>query len=753
MHPVLITGAVLVGLPILLHLIMRQEPKRLPFPAFRFLKETVRTNQRKLKLRHWLLLAMRMLLIALLAAALFQPSIISDQFPITGDSPVATAIVLDTSPSMGYSVGERTRLDEAKTRALELLDELPEESPVVVIDTGESAGGLRWLNSTREARKIIEAIARPKPANKPVTAAIDQAYRLFPVLDRERDRPGETALPRLVAVFSDRTLSSWSSDRVPEILQSRDRVPPPEIRGLYLDVSVEKPINLGITRVQIQPAIIPADQPAIIQVTLQATGGDLENVLVCRIDGERTAEQQPVKLLAGETKQIRFRRTDLKPGIHQAEVTLLSPDALLGDNVRFATFRIREPRLILTISDEPDAAAYWKLALEASQQFSVEVKTPGELRDWKPADWNRYEAITLLSVAAPGSLTDRPGDPPLWSLLDAYINRGGKLIVFPGGDELKRADWNSPLAERILPGKLAELIVADPKKGETWLWNSLDTRHPLLAPFREWQQQQPPADFIRLPPVVFRYWKVTPSDTKSIIVSYGNEAQSPALLERTVGRGQVVLFTTPWDARRDSDDRPWNDYLQTSFYPVLSNLVIRYLLGDTVQRTFDYQAGTSVTVPIPLTVEGQAGQTFLLEGPGIGGSNALLKRTEAAPDRLIIDRDRTTTAGNFLVMQENRQALDGFSLNIDSEESLLERVEVANLEAVLGPDCVLPTGQAVDLRSMLDGRFNQPIDLFPWLMILLLLILAVENFLANRFYRRPSVAPVTPTNRQAGVAG
>ena len=33
-----ITGAALVGLPILLHLIMRQEPKRLPFPAFRFLK-------------------------------------------------------------------------------------------------------------------------------------------------------------------------------------------------------------------------------------------------------------------------------------------------------------------------------------------------------------------------------------------------------------------------------------------------------------------------------------------------------------------------------------------------------------------------------------------------------------------------------------------------------------------------------------------------------------------------------------------
>ena len=54
--PILLTGAALVGLPVLLHLIMRQEPKRLPFPAFRFLKQQRQINQRKIRLRHLLLL-------------------------------------------------------------------------------------------------------------------------------------------------------------------------------------------------------------------------------------------------------------------------------------------------------------------------------------------------------------------------------------------------------------------------------------------------------------------------------------------------------------------------------------------------------------------------------------------------------------------------------------------------------------------------------------------------------------------------
>src|SRR5437764_5322828 len=137
MHPILLLGAALVGLPILLHLIMRQEPKRLPFPAFRLLKQRLKTNQRKLRLRHFLLLALRMLLIALFCLALYQPSVLSERFNLRGEQPIAVVVVIDTTPSMGYAVGDKTRLDEARRRALEFLDDLPENSIVAVVDTGD----------------------------------------------------------------------------------------------------------------------------------------------------------------------------------------------------------------------------------------------------------------------------------------------------------------------------------------------------------------------------------------------------------------------------------------------------------------------------------------------------------------------------------------------------------------------------------------------------------------------------------------
>src|SRR5437016_4660997 len=212
-HPLLLGGLLLVGIPVLLHLIMRQQPKHVLFPALRFLKLRQRTNQRKLRLRHLLLLALRMLLIALMCLALARPRLFSDRLRnfLGSDQAVAVVLVLDTSPSMGYTVAGQTCLDAAKARALELLDELSEAGRVAVIDTADPVP--EWAASLAAARERLLALT-VRPANHPVTDALSAALQLFeptaaaPV----EDQP----LPRFVYAFSDRTPASWDAARVGE---------------------------------------------------------------------------------------------------------------------------------------------------------------------------------------------------------------------------------------------------------------------------------------------------------------------------------------------------------------------------------------------------------------------------------------------------------------------------------------------------------------------------------------------------------
>src|SRR4051794_37212495 len=153
-HPILLGGLILVGLPVVLHLIMRQQPKRLIFPAFRFLQLRHRTNQRKLRLRHIILLALRMLLIALMCLALARPKLFSGRLGFLGDEQAATVVlVVDTSPSMEYTAGGKTRLEDAKARALELLDEVGEASRIAVLDSAEPTA--EWALSRAAARERV----------------------------------------------------------------------------------------------------------------------------------------------------------------------------------------------------------------------------------------------------------------------------------------------------------------------------------------------------------------------------------------------------------------------------------------------------------------------------------------------------------------------------------------------------------------------------------------------------------------------
>ena len=75
LHFGVLAGLIAVAIPVVLHLLMRQKPKKLDFPALRLLQTSVRESTKRLRLRHLWLLLLRMLLIAAVVFAVARPTL------------------------------------------------------------------------------------------------------------------------------------------------------------------------------------------------------------------------------------------------------------------------------------------------------------------------------------------------------------------------------------------------------------------------------------------------------------------------------------------------------------------------------------------------------------------------------------------------------------------------------------------------------------------------------------------------------
>ncbi len=536
---------------------------------------------------------------------------------------------------------------------------------------------------------------------------------------------GEDDPPRFLAIFSDRTRASWDTMGLKPVL-------PEGINVVYIDVGVEKPRDLAIDKVEVVPEVVAPGSAIEVRVNVRGTLGGHENQLTCQIDNDpdanRPTDPRPVKIGKEQTDDlIMFERFAPKPPAggplnmaFQVTVNLGTRDALSFNNARHATFLVRGSRKLLTlVAKDADKARVWQAALAATHSFDCEVTTLEKGYKLTDKELANYPVIALFQVS---------DIPPAWvNRLVAWVRNGGALAIIPGGEEMSQKEFNENL-DAFLPARLDKLASTLPQKPV--FWDRFSGEHPLMAPFLAMIRQADP-DFARdnLRPFVRRYWQL---DTKKMakdamsVTAYADKERSPALAERTLGKGKVMLFTTPLDLVHLMK---WTNYTDSSFPLVLIDRVCRYLGGEVTVPRMNFRCGEMVQVQVPSPIE----PPYTVSGPGLAGAERNLK-TPAEAGPLVIPQAQA--AGNYVVLDGKGQPAAGFSINVVAAESDLDRVPVEELEAVLGKDTVIEVGRTVRLHDVLTKLLPPPVELLPYLMILLLLVLALESLLANRFYRK-----------------
>ncbi len=350
-------------------------------------------------------------------------------------------------------------------------------------------------------------------------------------------------------------------------------------------------------------------------------------------------------------------------------------DDLPGDNQRWDVVNVRENLNILLVDGEPATEPFQgetdflglalSLAIGESRAFQVEILTDAE---WAAAAKSDPDLIVLANVA---SLT-----PQQAGLLRKLVEAGSGLIVFPG-DQLDPDNYNRQLYQDgagLLPVQL-EAPADEPVAGLLLEENSPSPVDAL---------RQLSAAVLQRIKIKKRYQVRLAADEDlsiRVLARWNDAASSPALIEKTVGRGRVLLWTI-------TADKSWSDWPTEPSY-VLAMRETAKAVARTDSGTHELRAGDALRCPVSgerrivsPTLEvpgGEEPRPLSIEAGDLTAAAGALD-PEISPQNLVWSE--TGKAGLYrLNWQESPggAASDVFAVNPDARESELARIPVDEL--------------------------------------------------------------------------
>lgn len=710
LNPWMIGFAASAAVPVVLHLIMRQQPVHVVFPALRFLKQQQQVNQRKLKLRHLLLLLLRVAALCLLALALARPSINSSGISAGREAPVSAVLVFDTSPSMLYRRHSETRLQQAQSIGSWLVNEFPLDSQVAVLDSSLSSAVFQV--DAAAAEKRIERL-EITPAPQDLVDLIGAGLRIL----TEAEHPAKE-----IYLFTDLTRSTWPQTGQSQLATLLDEVG--ELGIHIVDVGVEDPQNTALGNVRLPNQVVARNSPITLITELSQLGGTEEktvHVSVANASGEmQKRNQASVQVSEGVPQQLEFQLSGLSEGVHQGEIRVLGQDGLAIDDRRYFSVKVQPPWRVLVAAPDPPEAYAWDLMMVLAPKaladdnrapFDCEVVSQDKLDD-ADLSLDKYASVYILDP--------RPLSTNVWNRLAGYASGGGRVAIFLGRNATPIESFNNPAAQALLPAPL--LQQAHWPEGKQYLAPT-NYQRSMLASFRALEGE---VSWDRFP--VFRYWQLAQELNAGVdvVIPYANG--DPALLERAVGSGIVLTMTTP--ISDELDDSAWN-ILPTGLDPLpfvmLTRDMAAYLAGTSNQQ-LNYLAASNLMAEIPLEAnQGIAG--YRLTSPS--GEQSIRKSNLAEP-RIAISS--INEIGNYRVEASEINLDSGFSVNVSAEQSDLARVPSEDLAGWFGqhPYDVARKQEEIE-RNVNTNRLGY--ELFPLLIMLVAVVIAIEQVLSNRFYR------------------
>jgi len=400
----------LAGLPIVFHLILKQKKRTIVFSTLMFFHRVDPKLNTRRQIREWLLLVLRVLMIALLLLALSRPTLRS---AVGSSGKLSLVAVIDNSGSMsaGSNNADLTKLECAKEGARRLLSSLePDTDAAVVLLVEDSAVAVPDLLSSDRAGllKCLDRIGSTEAsgdAHRALTRAFDLLHN-------------STAGGGVVHVFTDLQQVEWA-ETVKQLEAREDRI------HVYLHKIGTAPparANVAVTGVQLPEQRILAGQPYEVGLSLRNTSDSVAEVRVNCINSQGQRNTQNLSLQKQEIATARLPVTVNEQGYHWLKAWV-EGDGFAADNTAGIGLFCEGTGTVHFIG-QPKEFGVLPMALAPAGRGQL----TGLVTRFAPVIQLGQEGAPVLIVTTWGGLAAAGANS---AELRKYVESGGNLLIVP----------------------------------------------------------------------------------------------------------------------------------------------------------------------------------------------------------------------------------------------------------------------------------------------------------------------------------
>lgn len=691
--PVLLAGLAGVVIPLVVHLLRRRRPRPTLFPGLVLLLGAQKRSARRRRLRDLLLLLVRMALLAAVALTLAGPHCSqSVDVPESAGRDQVAVILVDDTLSMRYRRGGRTLFAAARERVRALLDVLPATAPVGLLTLTDTGRQLAELSLDRDRLRRTAAGLNPTWRAARAQDGLERAQVLL--------RDGPVGKPRAIYFITDLTRAGL----LPNVTLD------PDVSLQVIDVGRYPLPNLGVVDLKLQPTDGVSKHRTFGVRVRNATARAVKGVTVGLRAGGKDLAQGRLDLAPHTSGKVTLKvPVKSLPADARFVEAVIAPDALGADDTRVVSLGRPTRVRVLLVDGDPretrhdDEVFYLEAALralgEGRLRISVQVVAGGDLQS---AALDALDVVILAHVA-----TLRR---PVVRSLTKFVRRGGGLLITLGS-QVSPQYYNQVLGSALLPGRLRSIRTGGISGGAgTRGRYTLAGASPALAR----AVSDPATRKALLTSRVYRHGLVSPRGHRVLLRLLGG---APLLIERRIGRGRVLLWTT-------SIDRDWTDLpLRPAFLPLVRALVLR------ASGQSEGGSGQQVQVGRVVTLHPAAGDHGLVVRDPLGHLHRLQSASGGAATQVVVSFNQTDIPGGYKVFSVGpfgdlvEQPAAAFAVVPPASESDLRRLSKAP-----GQSGKLATASGSARRTATIRR-----DLAVYFALLCLLLLLAESLLAARF--------------------